>query len=61
MVSWFQKIPSENESRAKGENDEMTIPSRLNDFSEKLFCRNAGLKIYFLGSLQNNKGMDTLL
>ena len=35
MASWLQKIPSGNESRAEGENDEMGIPnyrerSRLN-------------------------------
>ena len=35
MASGFQKIPSGNESRAEGENDEMDIPnyrkrSRLN-------------------------------
>ena len=27
MVSWLQKIPSGNESRAEGENDEMTVPT----------------------------------
>ena len=27
MVSWLQKISSENESRAEGENDEMTVPN----------------------------------
>ena len=27
MVSWLQKISTENESRAKGENDEMTVPN----------------------------------
>ena len=27
MVSWIQKISSGNESRAKGENDEMTVPN----------------------------------
>ena len=32
MVGWLQKISSEHESRAEGENDEMTVPSRLNDF-----------------------------
>ena len=26
MVSWLQKITSGNESRAEGENDEMTVP-----------------------------------
>ena len=25
MVGWLQKISSENESRAEGENDEMTV------------------------------------
>ena len=25
MVSWLQKISSENESRAEGENDEMSV------------------------------------
>ena len=27
MVSWLQKISSENESRVEGENDEMTVPN----------------------------------
>ena len=27
MVSWLQKIPSGNESRVEGENDEMTVPN----------------------------------
>ena len=27
MVSWLQKISSENESSAEGENDEMTVPN----------------------------------
>ena len=27
MVSWLQKMSSENESRAEGENDEMTVPN----------------------------------
>ena len=27
MVGWLQKISSENESRAEGENDEMTVPN----------------------------------
>ena len=26
MVSWLQKISSGNESRAEGENDEMSVP-----------------------------------
>ena len=38
MVSWLQKISFENESRAEGENDEMTVPhyrsSRLNKFND---------------------------
>ena len=27
MVSWLQKTPSGNESRAEGENGEMTVPN----------------------------------
>ena len=27
MVSWFQNISSENESRVEGEDDEMTVPN----------------------------------
>ena len=27
MVSWLQKISSESESCAEGENDEMTVPN----------------------------------
>ena len=27
MVSWFQTISSENESRVEGEDDEMTVPN----------------------------------
>ena len=27
MVSWLQKIPSGNDSRGEGENDEMTVPN----------------------------------
>ena len=26
-ISWLQKISSENESRAEGENDEITVPN----------------------------------
>ena len=39
MASWLQKIPSGNESRAEGENDEMTVPNyRYRN------CKNAKLK-----------------
>ena len=37
MVSWLQKIPSGNESRAEGENDEMTVQNyRYRDWKRTL-------------------------
>ena len=55
MASCLQKIPSGNESRAEGENDEMGIPnyrqrSRLNYSKYFIIVRNYSLTIQDRGS-----------